>query len=66
VLLSCWLLLHVLVDLTMSLAQSALDHFAALYLVQKDQLHVHHTFAVDVVTGKVRPYLGILRISQET
>ena len=66
VLVSCWLLLHDLVDLTISLAQSAFDHFAALYLAQKDQLQVCHTFAVDLVTGDVRPYLGLLRITQET
>ncbi len=65
-LLSCWLLVHDLVDLTISLAQSAFDHFAALYLVQKDQLHVRHTFAVNLVTGDVTPYSGTLRIIQET
>ncbi len=58
--------MHDLVDLTISLAQSALDHFAAMYIVRKAQLHICHTFAVDLVTGEVRPYLGILRISQET
>ncbi len=58
--------MHDLVDFTTSLAQSALDHFAALYLVWKEQLHICHTFAVGLVTGEVRPYLGILGISQET